>query len=922
MRELKSAVASDLAIHGFSYLAMLITFVGVFGYLFFNFTDLEDEVQPLVEIGVPVLFFSWAWRMRRYEALVVAQAMEALGGLLLPVVIFASIVDGAPFPPDLTEGPLIVGLFVVGIVVARTYVWWSGLHPRSTLKYLAGPSVWFGALALGFVFKSDEPLIGPAITRLVSAQPAIAAVAVAVTLAAITRVPDHRMTRPTSLAALPAVAVTYALTVGLAANEGWTSSVPVTVAGLSTMLSAELLGRRFDKRRQVRVLHPLLLVSVLAPLIPVWGPGWAGAATAISYLLWIEWELHSDSNATVGIWIGLAGAMTGLAMSVDTPWAMVAAWSLASVWAHRRRIVGIADAAAGPLLTAAAALSPVVVASGLLEVLPDDVAWLVISGVFALVAGGVRVAHTGDVFWATWPSAAAVATVGGVTGQWLADPVELSAGLVVTAIALASLVLAIGPRWSAARVWLASGSMVIATAIALDDAALSSGAESVAWAGIGVAAVAAAAAWRRGAADHLAVVGHSIGTAVLLTTGVSEGSWATVLGFAAAGWVVTVVTDETGGRSIAGLLDRLTALVIDDDQNKLRRAVRALPQLIMASIVPVAALAVADQWDTFAANRSWTGVALAFAAVAYALNARIFRRRSSLARILATAAMVMAVIGIAVAAPVPWPSIEASGSLIIVAAVLSGDQRRRAFTWFAWIMSGVMTILLAERAGLSPSHLRFVAIGWAAVLLVGGLALDDVRAGRRRPGEGLRLESFHAPVGIGALALPLTLAPTFADSQSVIGWWALAAAAVYFIAALQIRAGVVTAPAYALAGFGAAVLLPGSPFDEYWILLVVAAGLVVASWLSSLQPARRDESDLWLRWDLPPLVVAHILAVIALAHSAVFGVATTTWIGFGGLSVAVGVWKRNRIWVDVGNVLALIGAAVSGVAALALALAW
>ena len=114
----------------------------------------------------------------------------------------------------------------------------------------------------------------------------------------------------------------------------------------------------------------------------------------------------------------------------------------------------------------------------------------------------------------------------------------------------------------------------------------------------------------------------------------------------------------------------------------------------------------------------------------------------------------------------------ASGSLITVAAALAGDQRRRAFTWFAWIMSGVMTVLLAERAGLTPAQLRFVVIGWAAVLFIGGLALDDVRAGRRRPGEGLRLESLHAPVGIGALALPLALAPVFADSPSVIGWWA------------------------------------------------------------------------------------------------------------------------------------------------------
>ncbi len=59
------AVASDIALHGLSYLGVVLTFVGVLGFLLFAFTDVPEAVQPVVELLIVIIFFGWAWMLRR-----------------------------------------------------------------------------------------------------------------------------------------------------------------------------------------------------------------------------------------------------------------------------------------------------------------------------------------------------------------------------------------------------------------------------------------------------------------------------------------------------------------------------------------------------------------------------------------------------------------------------------------------------------------------------------------------------------------------------------------------------------------------------------------------------------------------------------------------------------------------------------------
>ena len=108
--ELRSAIVSDVAVHGFSYLGVVLTFVGVLGFLLFAFVDLPNATQPFVELFIAAIFFGWAWWLRRQQAIRVAQGMELIGGMILPLVVFAGLVDGAPVPPDFTGSALVAAL--------------------------------------------------------------------------------------------------------------------------------------------------------------------------------------------------------------------------------------------------------------------------------------------------------------------------------------------------------------------------------------------------------------------------------------------------------------------------------------------------------------------------------------------------------------------------------------------------------------------------------------------------------------------------------------------------------------------------------------------------------------------------------------------------------------------------------------------
>ena len=480
----------------------------------------------------------------------------------------------------------------------------------------------------------------------------------------------------------------------------------------------------------------------------------------------------------------------------------------------------------------------------------------------------------------------------------------------VVSLALAAGTVGFGPRGTAIRLWMASALAAAAVAVGFATASYPVDRQIAVWALSGLGLVVLAQVWRRRPAEHLAVIGHIVATvALILYPGGTPG--AIVVAGWSAGWIVAAVGDATRGASVTALMGRAIRRAGGESADRGVAASRwAVPLLMAASVTP-AVLTVAAEWDEFAANRSWTEITLAAIALGHAVAARLARHLKPLARVLAIAAAINSVIGLAVAAPETWPMIFAATALIAVAAVLTGDLRAPGFVWLAWITTVLLALLIGDAVGLRFDRLYMVSLGWVGVLLLGGLLLDDLPSGRRAPGQGLRVQWLKYPVLIGAAVIPLSLGPISQAGVKVFGWSALAAAAGYFVIAYLLRMGSVTIPAYGLAALAAGALSPWSLLDEPLRLVVVAAPMVLLSWLLGMPHRHGPEPDAWVRWDLPPLAVAHVVAGFALAFSLGNDTLAPTGLAFGGLSIVIGLWKRHRAWIDAGNVL-VIGAGADG----------
>ncbi|HVR78424.1 MAG TPA: hypothetical protein VMS99_08535, partial [Acidimicrobiia bacterium] len=914
------AVASDVALHGFSYLGVLLTFVAVLGFLLFSFADLPDAAQPFVELIIALIFFGWAWFLRRQDAVRVADGMELIGGMVLPLILFASLVDNAPFPPDFEDGALVAALSVSAVLLSAAYWMYTSRRPQSVLRYLVGPLLWLGALTLGFAFKTDEPLVGDAITRLVSPQPAIASVAIALSLLVCLRRPQHRLAGPTVTAALFGLPVAYLITVSLAFGEGWARSWPIVALGAGTLISAEVVARWYHKETWVAVMRPLLLAGVLAPLAPALPLGWAGLIVAVSYMALFELDRRLSSPSWLGQLLSGVGVVIGALITLSEAWSALVVFTLLSVWAHFRRFTTPEPEGAAQLFTIAAAVFPVGIGYALLELIDPGVAWLAMAGVLAVGAVVTRRLQIEDGFWPLWLGATSLVVAFGAWTGWnqgLGDEV-----FGAPAVAVAAVVIALLPRRPILRLWVAAALLSIAAAMALSTADLPFDQRAVAWAGLGFALVLVANLVRRTPASHLAAVGHLIAADPLLALPSGPARSVVVGGFAL-GWVASTVGGELGGDSLTALLQRLTAR-IDEGEDTQLTAARWVAPVMMTASVPVAVITVANLWQVVAARLEWSGVVLGLIAVVYAGVARIVISRRPLSRVLATGAVVASIVGSALALALPdssWPAIFASAAMIVVAVLLDRELRQSWFVWVTWVVSVILVGRIGEQAGVPDAWLSRLTLVWGTVMVVGGLAIDDVLSTRRRPGEGIRIRWLRYPVYVGAIVVPLTMVDVFFLPPAIYGWWAIGVAGVCFAAAYLLRVGAVTALGFALLAVALTALSPRSLLDEPWLYVVPAAVLIALSWvLARFQSSEIADDDL-LRWDLAPLVVAHLIAGFALSVAFENGTVAPTALAVGALSLVVGGWRRGRVWIEVGHLLILIAAFDVGQGWLALVLA-
>ncbi len=839
VRRWRETIASDLAVHGLAYLGVLLLFAGLFGFIVFSFGTLGGAERLAVEGAVPLLLLSSAWFLRRRAAPVVATTLGLLGGLLLPVVAFASFVDGQPFPPDLRGDALAATLAGVAVLLAAAYALYCWRVPDASLRYLVAPLLWTAAWAAALPLARDRAgvidLRNPSAGQLALTSVAVAATAVLVRLRSLQRsgARHGRQTASrfgeqigdaTRVAVVPGIALVYGMTLALAAAEGW-PAWPVVVAGVSALMAVEALATVSTRegREGVALLQATVLGASLAAVAASLGRGRGGLATALAYAVLAAWQERRRPGPIARV-SAAAGILAGLGLSLADPWASVAAFGVA--------------------------------------------------------------------------------------------------GLVIIA----------GRGWRAARLWAASAAWAWAAWRAGDAAGWSMDVRALGGSAAAVLVVLGAFLPRvRRLAGHLGLIGSLLALASLAVA--RPGSRASLAALAAwcVVWAVAAVEQERGEAPVVALLRR--ALGWSPDLAPASRLAGVVPALILAASVPFLVLRAGELGGVLRGRPSWSGVALSLLAVADAAAASWLARRRATARLLAAAAVALALAGIGFAGPDSWPLTLAVAGPIAVAVTLRRELRHPVVTWIAWAASGALAILGAGRAGVADRDLDVVGLAWGAVLLAGGLLLDDLRSGRRAPGEVVRNLWLAAPVTLGAFAAPVAFGVVVIARPAASGWWELAGAAFSLLVALQLRAGVVSVISWALLTLGAATLAPEpwSPSRHPAVLVPWAAALVVAGSalerLSNTRGPRRPEAepgtgagaagwDAWLRWDLPPLAVAHGVALAALVRSAdpAVGGQALTWAGVGALCLAVAAWRRSAVYAAIGTVLVLVGA-VAGVGA-------
>ena len=907
IRRIKELIASDVAVHGLAYLGVLLLFAGAFGFTLFSFNSVRVGLRPVAEIALPGMLLASAWFLRRKGAPSVATGLGLIGGLLLPVMLFASFVDGVPFPPELQGTALALTLAAVSLLLAAAYAAYAARQPEASLRYLVGPMVWFAFWAVGLLFARGATARID-LRKWSAGQLAFVSLGVAATAVLPRLRLPWRLSPALRVAAVPGIAIGYVLSIALAYSEGWPTA-PVVAAGLATIATVELLVGPAPDSVPISLLQAGVLGVAVSALVVGLGYASGGAITALAYVGLLEWQ-ESMRRGRIARLVSGVGIAVGLGLSLAEPWASIVAFGGVAVWAHVRRAVRLHEASReeAVALDVAAAVLPAGTAWGLLTLWPNGPALVALASVPLALAVAMRVRRSDEPFFAWWvPAAAASVVAGTVAVRATAEPWPLAA-----AAAVGMLAIALSPRWATARVWATSAALFWTTHLAFHAAGVPFRYLMVAWSAAGLTAVAVASVRR---ADRLA--GHFAGAGTLaslagLVAAPGERTRLAALAAWTAVWFVTVIDQERGGAPAMTLAVRSIP-----GGARSRAVAAAVPAVILVTTLPFLVTQVGLQIDPIAGHRSWSGVVLSVVAIGYAAAARALASRRPLSALLAVAAFALSAVGIAVAAPDPWPSIQAVAALIVAVIALGGVLRRPIMAWVAWAASGVLVLLLAGRAGVPARFLPEVVLGWGAVLMVGGLGLDDVRSSRRAPGQGLRQPWLVPPVALGALGIPVGLAFILTGTHNELAVWSLAGAALYALVALLLRAGSVSAASYALLVVGVGALTGSSVLDRPWTSVVWGAAFVAVSLATSRAKAPRDA---WLGWDVAPLVIAHGVAAVALARSIDVGWIPATWAGTGAISAVLAAWRGNAFWAVGGAALIGVGAGAAGPGWLALAL--
>ena len=949
---------TDLTVHGLTYLGVLLLFVGVFGLVAFAFGDVAPGLRPVAEIAVAAVPFTAAWLLARSGARFVARAMIAVGGLILPVMVVTSTVDGYHLPPDLRGLALPVGTGLACAALAVAYAARSWRRPSSALGVMVAPTAWFaagmGAVALARPVPSGEDVAVPG-----AAQVGVIALAVLATTWGARRLvsgappdsldPRHVLARG-ALGAVPAgLVVTAVLALVAWTAEGW-PLVPVvvttmTLAGTAALVRPSRSGDALVAAWLVVVLR-LLLVDRSTPVLSehLSMPGAAldaRPALLVAALLAGAGalELLSRRLRVTAVAFGVLGwtltiIIVPVVLEPPGPWWSLAGAAALSVWAPVRRTSPPPLVGARVTLDALAVVAPVAVVLGVWQHVGAPaagvLAGLLALGVTPLARGRLSRGPTDRLWYQWWAGAVTVTLVASValaTGGLLGSASHLERAAVPTMLLLVVTALVAGLGRRPLTVALATPVTWLLWVTVVEVAPWGEAAISLGFATLGLSAVGVAHLRGRTtdrAALALAVAGFVTGAGAVRAS-VDPATAATALGLGTLAWLLTALLGDRERSPVGAELDRFGRM-------------RALPWVAALLGLTASIATIADATGTVRISSPWWASSL----IAVALGSAAATRGRPPARLrpaLAWVALVLAVLAVlaALTAHPPsaargsWPTVAAVATLVLVAPL--ARERHAVLAWVGWLSTAPLAGLVAWTGSAGARDLGAdtvtagALVGVGGLLAVGALLVDRAvpwrpvpwrpRALPQRPTAVPPFLVGSAQLALGAFvaaALPHTivLAGSRPAGSTASGILLAAVAALTGAIAGLGGIGTVGAAAAILAWFSGRVLL-AEAYPGAWADTSVVAALLVVALLASLV---RVPVVRWARWDVPLSVAASLPALVALA-SAGTDERSGVYVVIGGLAVAAAVRLArlrtvSELLATIGSVLVLVGAAWAG----------
>ncbi len=886
-----AAISSELALHGLAYLGVLLLFVGSFGLVAFAFGDVSGSLRPVAEVALAAVPFVAARMLLRRGAVVVGRALELAGGLILPVMVITSFLDGFGVPPDLTGTPLVVALTAAVAGVSAGYAWWTLHHPDSALRFLVAPVAWV-AVALAGMGVGREVPSGSGVASVTAVQVGLIAGAMTLSAAAARWRPAGRLAAPTMTAAMvgaPIVAMAAVLTWMAESNP----ALSIAVTGVLGLVLLELIATRLSASQA-------LLVQTAW-----WGVVWIGlggsaqlggapaaAFAAVGFVALLEAGSVRRTSPMV-LALPTVGAAGALALTWQDPWWAVAMTAAAALWAAYRRSTRAYMVQLAPQgFDIAAAVLPAATVGAIWWATQESVAAPAAAAAAVLMATVPATRpllrrSADDTYWSRfWFGAMALAGTSAALVSAMDYPASQSGRwLLAGTVAALTVSAGWGPVSPQVRPWVMTVLGTWTWLLLASTVGLSGDVRGLVVAGVGVVLVVGGHVGRGlavGVAGGWALAGHVLGVGAFVLPGSGWGLTGVAF-LATAGWVVTSWFDVLDRSPVGVLLAGVD------------RWLRFVPLAAVAVGVPVTVALALDAAGVLTWGDAWWVLVPGVTAVVYAAASRL-PLQGRVVSVLVWSAVVSG-LGAPVVASQTWPAAAALVCLVAGVVLMVPGRRPVFMVWVAWGALAPLVGLVAVGssgafgglAGEQSAAVTLIAVGSAMVLVAVAVG---VRGRGWRPGRGGLDPGVLPPVVVGGLEVVAGLVVAWvAVPTPLAGWLTLGAAGAVLGVAVLSGVGALAGASAGLVWVAVLMLWPEGVADRPWIGVLAAAGLLLLGEASGRLPAH---GRWWLRWDLGLFVVAHLCALTALSITLADGQTGVTWAAAGLLALAIAVRRRDH----------------------------